>query len=44
MTCRYRYVFADGTMSTGEKVGSPAIIEAAGYLSGALGVTVLVVA
>lgn len=44
MTCRYRYVFADGTMSTGEAVGSPAIIEAAGYLAGAMGVTVLVIA
>jgi hypothetical protein len=42
MTCRYRYVFADGSESVGEKVGSPAIIEAAGYLAGALGVTVLV--
>ncbi|BEV15103.1 hypothetical protein ACIPLR_12380 [Herbaspirillum huttiense] len=44
MTCRYRYVFADGSERTGEQVGSPAIIEAAGYLAGALGVTVLVVA
>ena len=44
MTCRYRYVFADGSARAGEQMGSPALIEAAGYLAGALGVTVMVVA
>lgn len=43
MTCRYRYVFADGTQHTGQRIGSPAHIEATGYLAGALGVTVVVV-
>lgn len=42
--CRYRYVFADGSKVTGERIGSPRIIEAAGYLAGAFSVTVLVVA
>lgn len=42
MTCRYRYVFPDGSARVGEQTGTPAIIEAAGYLAGALGVTVVV--
>lgn len=38
------YVFADGSERVGEQVGTPAVIEAAGYLAGALGVTVMVIA
>ncbi|KAF1042589.1 MAG: hypothetical protein GAK35_02636 [Herbaspirillum frisingense] len=44
MNCRYRYVFPDGSARVGEKTGTPSLIEAAGYLAGAIGVTVVVLA
>lgn len=44
MTCRVRYVFADGSEFDGPAIGSPAELEAAGYDAGALGVTVMVLA
>jgi hypothetical protein len=43
MNCRYRFVFADGRIESGEKAGSPAVIESAARMAGALGVTVLVI-
>lgn len=42
MTCRVRYVFADGSEFSRDAVGCPDALANAAYDSGAVGVTVMV--
>lgn len=42
MTCTYRFVFPCGRVEVGQRSGTPEMIEAAARLSGAIGVTVMV--